>query len=182
MGRPEASLVTAGKITGCYGVKGWVKVHSYTDPVENISRFGSWQVTRRSVTEAVEFDQWKRHGKGMVAHIAGVDDRDLAESFKGLELLVDAADLPELEEGDYYWRDLQGLQVWGREPGSEAERVLLGEVDYLIETGANDVLVVVATADSIDDRERLIPYLPGDTVGRVSLEDGTLEVDWYLDE
>lgn len=182
MGEPGYKLVAAGKVTGCYGVRGWVKVHSYTDPVENIAGFGKWRLKRHGALEAFEVDQWKRHGKGMVAHITGVDDRNLAESFKGLEILVPADSLPVLEEGDYYWRDLQGLQVWGREPGSDEQRVLLGEVDYLLETGANDVLVIKATAESIDEAERLIPYLPDDVVTRVSLEEGIIEVDWYLEE
>ena len=182
MGEPGSNSLTAGKITGCYGIKGWVKIHSYTDPEENLFRFGKWQLKRRGSLEAVEFDDWKRHGKGMVAHIAGVDDRTLAESFKGLLIVVDGESLPALEEGDFYWHQLQGLQVWGREPDTSADRVLLGSVDYLIETGANDVLVVKASADSIDDRERLIPYLLDDVVVRVSLEEGVLEVDWYLEE
>ena len=182
MGESGSNSLTAGKITGCYGIKGWVKIHSYTDPEENLFRFGQWQLKRRGSLETVEFDEWKRHGKGMIAHIAGVDDRTLAESFKGLEIVVEADRLPALEEGDFYWHQLQGLQVWGREPETSDDRVLLGSVDYLIETGANDVLVVKANADSIDDRERLVPYLPGDTIVRVSLEEGVIEVDWYLEE
>ena len=96
--------------------------------------------------------------------------------------MVEADGLPELDEGDYYWHQLQGLQVWGREPGSSDQRVLLGRVDYLIDTGANDVLVIKASKGSIDERERLVPYLPGDVVSRVSLEEEVIEVDWYLDE
>ena len=118
----------------------------------------------------------------MVAHIAWVDDRTLAESFRGLNIVVEAGSLPTLEEGDFYWHQLQGMQVWGREPGTSDDRVLLGTVDYLIETGANDVLVVRAGSGSVDDRERLIPYLPGEVVARVSLEQGVIEVDWYLEE
>ena len=182
MSESGSSQLTAGKITGAYGIKGWVKIHSYTDPEENLFDFGAWQLRRRGSMESVEFDQWKRHGKGMVAHIAGVDDRTLAESFRGLNIVVEADRLPALDEGDYYWHQLQGLQVWGREPGTGNERVLLGSVDYLIDTGANDVLVVKANDDSIDDRERLIPYLPGEVVTRVSLEQAVIEVDWYLDE
>ena len=182
MGESGSSQLTAGKITGCYGIKGWVKIHSYTDPEDNLFGFGGWMLKRSGSLEPVEFDQWKHHGKGMIAHIAGVDDRTLAESFKGLNIVVEADRLPALEEGDFYWNQLQGLQVWGREPESGEDRVLLGTVDYLIETGANDVLVVKATDGSIDDRERLIPYLPGDVVTRVSLEEGVLEVDWYLQE
>lgn len=182
MSESGANPLTAGKITGPYGIKGWVKVHSFTDPEENLFRFGAWQLQRRGSLETVEFDEWKRHGKGMIAHIAGVDDRTLAESFKGLNIVVEANSLPGLEEGDYYWHQLQGLQAWGREPESEGDRVLLGTVDYMIETGANDVLVIKASDGSIDDRERLVPYLPGDVVTRVSLEEGVIEVDWYLEE
>jgi 16S rRNA processing protein RimM len=172
-------MLVVGKITGCYGLKGWVKIHSYTEPRENFLGFGNWQLKRRGVYEEVEFDTGKRHGKGIVAHIAGVDDRTLAESFRGLEVSVPDSALPVLEDGEYYWRELQGLQVWCR---NGEGRVLLGTVDYLIETGANDVLVVKACQDSIDKRERLIPYLPGDVVTRVDLEEAVLEVDWFLDE
>lgn len=182
MSEPGSSQLTAGKITGCYGINGWVKIHSYTEPEENFFDFGSWMLKRRGSLEPVEFDQWKRHGKGMVAHIAGVDDRTLAESFKGLVIIVNEEGLPSLEEGDFYWRQLQGMQVWGREPGSSDDRELLGTVDYLIETGANDVLVVKACEGSIDKQERLIPYLPGDVVTRVDLEEGMIEVDWFIEE
>lgn len=172
-------MLVIGKITGCYGLKGWVKIHSYTEPLENFLEFGGWQLKRRDVYEAVEFDQGRRQGRGLVAHIAGVDDRTLAESYKGLEVAVPESALPPLPEGDFYWRELQGLQVWCQEGD---RRVLLGTVDYLIETGANDVLVVKACPGSIDKRERLIPYLVGDSVTRVDLESGVLEVDWFVDD
>ena len=172
-------VLIVGKITGCYGLKGWVKIHSYTDPQENFLEFGAWRIKRRGQLEAIEFDRGKRQGKGLVVHIVGVDDRTLAESFRGLEVVVAADALPQLEEGDYYWRDLQGLQVWCQDG---EDRVLLGTVDYLIETGANDVLVVKGCEGSIDKRERLIPYLPGTTVTRVDIEEALIEVDWFLDE
>ena len=168
-----------GKITGCYGIKGWVKIHSYTDPQENFLQFGRWMLQRRSASEPVEFDQGRRQGRGLVAHIVGVDDRTLAESYAGLEVTVAADSLPQLEQGDYYWSQLQGLDVWCSEGDV---RILLGKVDYLIETGANDVLVVKASEGSIDKRERLIPYIPGNTVTRVDLEQGVIEVEWFVDE
>jgi 16S rRNA processing protein RimM len=172
-------MLTVGKIAGCFGIKGWVKIHSYTDPAENFLSYGQWHLKRRDGYEPVEFDQGKIHGKGLVAHIAGVDDRTLAESYKGLTVAIPADRLPLLEAGDYYWRDLEGLKVWCRDGEN---RVFLGTVDYLIETGANDVLVVKGCAGSIDERERLIPYLPGETVTRVDLEGAVIEVDWFLDE
>ena len=174
----EETLVV-GKITGCYGLKGWVKIHPYTEAPENFIRFGAWQLLRRGVFQPIEFDVLKLQGRGLVAHIAGVDDRTLAESYRGLELAVPASVLPPLQEGDYYWRDLQGLQVWCQHGG---DRVLLGVVGYLIETGANDVLVVKACEGSIDTQERLIPYLPGDSVKRIDLEEAIIEVDWFVDD
>ena len=174
------TMLAVGKITGCFGVKGWVKIHPYTEPAENFLHYdGRWQIKRQDEYEPIEFDQGRRHGKGLVAHIADVDDRTLAESYKGLIVAIPGDSLPQLEEGDYYWRDLEGLQVWCQDG---EEKVLLGTVDYLIETGANDVLVVKHTHDSVDSQERLIPYLPGDTVLRVDLAEAVIEVDWFLDE
>lgn len=188
MAEPSAGdFLVIGKITGCYGIKGWVKIHSYTEPKENFLRFGHWLLRRRGALEPIEFDDGRAQGKGLVAHIVGVDDRTLAERYSSLEVLVQADSLPALEQGDYYWSQLQGLQVWCREAAGEggaqgAERVLLGTVDYLLETGANDVLVVKPSADSIDDRERLIPYLPGDVVTAVDLEREVIEVEWFLED
>lgn len=181
MGDRDASdLLTVGKITGCYGIKGWVKVYSFTDPQENFLHYGGWVIRRRrGPDEAIEFDAGKRHGKGLVAHIRGVDDRTVAESYLGLEVAVPADSLPVLEEGDFYWHELEGLQVWC---ATGAGEVLLGTVSYLIETGANDVLVVAASEGSIDERERLVPYLPGDVVTRVDTAAGRIEVDWFPDE
>ncbi len=180
MNEPEANaMLVVGKITGCYGIKGWVKIHAYTDPQENFLGFGHWMLKRRGGLEPIEFDDGRRQGRGLVAHIAGVDDRTVAESYRGLEIAVQADSLPGLEEGDYYWSQLQGLHVWCR---AGDDKVLLGTVDYLIETGANDVLVVKASEDSIDEQERLIPYLFGDVVTRIDLEEAVIEVDWFLDE
>jgi 16S rRNA processing protein RimM len=178
-GSGAKEMLVVGKITGCYGLKGWVKIHSYTEPLENFQGFGAWQLNRRGVYEAVEFDSVKRQGRGLVAHIAGVDDRTQAESYRGLEVVVPESALPSLPQGEYDWRELQGLQVWCQDGD---DRVLLGAVDYLIETGANDVLVVKACEGSIDKRERLIPYLPDDSVTRVDLESGVIEVDWFIDD
>ena len=180
MSEPGASgYLTAGKITGCYGIKGWVRIHSYTEPMENFLGFERWLLKRRDGLDPVVFDSGKRHGKGLVAHIEGVDDRTAAETFKGLEVVVEADSLPRLDNGEFYWHELVGLQVWCRDGD---DRVLLGEIDHLLDTGANDVLVLKPCEGSIDDRERLIPYLVDDVVTRVDTEAGVMEVDWFPDE
>ncbi len=178
---PDADLLPAGRITGCFGIKGWVKIEPYTDPAENFLGFGEWLLQRPAGPEPVEFDQGRRHGKGLVAHIRGVDDRTEAERYRGLVVAVPASRLPALAEGEYYWRELEGLQVWCRE-GGQGDAVYLGVVDHLLETGANDVLVVRPAEGSIDGREHLIPYLPGDVVTRVDTEAGVIEVNWFVEE
>ncbi|MCB1675439.1 MAG: ribosome maturation factor RimM [Halioglobus sp.] len=181
-GRGEGDdLLVVGKIAACYGIKGWVKIRSYTQPQENFLGFDQWLLLRRGTAQPIEFDAGRRQGKGLVAHIAGVDERTLAETYTGLDVAVRAEDLPQLDEGEYYWRQLQGLQVWCADGQVDGGPVLLGTVDHLLETGANDVLVVRPGPGSIDERERLIPYVPGEVVTGVDLEAGRLEVDWFLD-
>ncbi len=178
-------MLVIGKITGCYGIKGWVRVQAYTDPQENFLQLGQWHLERKGVLEPVIFDRGKRHGKGLVAHIQGIDDRTAAEAYCGVQVSVPDSALPTLQAREYYWRDLEGLEVWCRprdERGAAPEAVLIGRVDSLIETGANDVLVVKACEESIDQQERLIPYVLDDTVQSVDLERSRIDVDWYLSE
>lgn len=171
----SSAPLVIGKITGVYGVKGWLKVHSFTDPMERFLNYGDWLIHRRQGWEPIDFDAGRRQGKGLVVHIEGIDDRTAAEAYIKSEIAIATEQLDTLPEGDYYWHQLQGLEVWVN--GSE-DRELLGEVAYLIETGANDVLVVKASADSIDDRERLIPYLPDQVVRHIDLDAGYIDVDW----
>lgn len=165
--------VVVGRIAGPYGVKGWLKVLSYTEPDTNLFAYGPLEMRLGESWEPVEIDQHRRHGKGLVMHVAGCDDRNDAQCLVGRELACRQAALPELGAADYYWSQLEGLEVVTR-----AESLVLGRVDHLLETGANDVLVVAPTADSCDGRERLIPWLPGNTVCEVDLAGSRVVVDW----
>ncbi|MFT6914388.1 MAG: 16S rRNA processing protein RimM [Motiliproteus sp.] len=165
-------LVVLGKITSLYGVRGWVKVYSHTEPMENILDYAPWKVKLNGRWLTVEVDQGKRHSKSLVAKLVGCDDRDSASELCGGEIYGDRNRLPALEEGDYYWHQLEGLNVV-TESGVE-----LGQVDHLIATGSNDVLVIKSTPQSVDDRERMIPYLPDQVVKEINLDLGTIRVDW----
>jgi 16S rRNA processing protein RimM len=171
----DPKRVTMGRIGGPYGVKGWVKLISFTEPRENILQFRYWRVMLGQAWVELEMDQSKPHGKGLIAHFAGYDDPETARRLNDVELTVPADVLPNLEADDYYWHQLIGLRV------VSSSGHVLGKVDKLFETGANDVLVVAATADSVDDRERLIPWLPGQVVKEVSLERNLVVVDWEPD-
>ena len=122
---------------------------------------GDWQP--RQVAEG------KRHGKGVVARLEDCVDRDQALQLMGSEIGIRRDQLPDTAPGEYYWGDLQGLEVLTEDGAS------LGTVDHLMETGANDVLVVKG------DRERLIPFVLQQVVTRVDLDAGTIQVDWDKD-
>lgn len=172
------SKIVAGKLTSVYGIKGWVKVHSYTDPAENIFNFSPWFLSGAgdgSKVTPVVIDEYRVHGKGLVAHIQGIDDRDKAALLCQQMITVDMGDLPALPDGEYYWQQLIGLNVFSSYKGHNP--VLLGKVSSLLETGANDVLVVAACEGSIDRRERLLPYVDA-YVLKVDTVAGSMLVDW----
>ncbi len=165
-------LVVLGKITSLYGVRGWVKVYSHTEPMDNILDYAPWKLKLNGRWLTVKVEQGKRHSKGLVAKLVGCDDRDSASELCGGEIYGDRNKLPVLEPGDYYWHQLEKLNVV-TESGVE-----LGQVDHLIATGSNDVLVLKSTPQSVDERERMIPYLPDQVVKEVNLELGIIRVDW----
>jgi 16S rRNA processing protein RimM len=170
----------AGKLTGVYGVKGWIKVHSYTEPLDNIFMYQPWFIADAcgKISDIpISIDDHRLHGKGLIVHIKGVDDRDQALNYCQRFIAVDMGTLPLLPEGDYYWEQLKGLQVLSVYGGRDNAPVLLGMISDLMETGANDVLVVIPCENSIDKRERLLPYVDAHVMN-VDLAAGTIIVDW----
>ncbi|MGB5164889.1 MAG: ribosome maturation factor RimM [Woeseiaceae bacterium] len=164
-----AEPVVLGRIAGLFGVKGWVKVFSYTDPREAVLQHKLCSLRQDGRLRAVRLVEGKRHGKSVIARIDGIDDRDAAAALIGGELVVSRDALPQTAPGEYYWRDLEGLKVL-RTDGTE-----LGTVAYLLETGAHDVLVVQG------DKERLIPFVQDKVIQDVDLAAGTISVDWEWD-
>jgi 16S rRNA processing protein RimM len=171
----SSNLVNVGRITAVFGIKGWVKVHSYTEPQDNLFTYHPWLVKTQHGVKQVEIDEARPHGDSYVAHIKGVDDRDLAETYTASDIAVERELLPELDDGEYYWDQLEGLAVYSRYNG-ELQR--FGVVSKIMETGANDVLVVQGDAQSIDQRERLIPYVPDQFVLSIDLDTRQMLVDW----
>lgn len=171
----QADEVLLGKITSTFGIKGWVKVYSYTDPMENLLQYSHWHVLLRGQRQVIRKLDGRIHGKGLVARLDGVDTPEAAQLLAGAEILLQRSELPALAEGDYYWNQLIGLQVVNQ------QGQFYGEVDYLMETGANDVLVVKPCNGSLDRQERLIPWRVPQVVRKVDLAAGRIEVDWDAD-
>lgn len=169
-------LITLGKITSVYGVRGWVKVYSYTDPMDQILDYESWILHRNGEERRVNVDRGKSHGKGMIAHLQGVENREDAELLAGFEIHIERSQLPELPEGEYYWWQLEGMTV------KTVNGVNLGKVSHLISAGsANDVLVVHSTEHGDSQSERLIPYVWGEAIKAVDVAQSCITVDWDPD-
>lgn len=162
-------MIPVGRISGVYGVRGWVRVYSYTSPRENIVTYKPWYLQQGDNWVEQRLIAGRTQGKGIVAQLEGCDDRDQAMALNGYEIAIREDQFPETEADEYYWRDLEGLQV--KNLAGES----LGSVDHLLETGANDVLVVKG------DRERLIPFVMKQVVLSVDLEQGEIQVDWDKD-
>ena len=170
-----AGLLAIGRFGAAHGIEGWIRLISFTDPPGNILDYHKVKILDGRQLRDVEIDDSKPHGKGFVAHISGCDERDMTRNYTGREVLVEKSVLPTLEPGNYYWHQLQGLRVINRQEDD------LGVVASLLETGGNDVLVVGPAPGSIDDRERLIPYLKDRVIESVDLDTGILRVDWEAD-
>jgi len=158
-----------GQISGLFGVQGWVKVYSYTDPRENIIHYSPWLVKTKNGWNEIKLEQGKKQGKGVIAILDGFSDRDVSSSLIGCDVALHKDQLPPLREDEYYWKDLIGLTVTNQQ-GTE-----FGQVVRMLETGSNDVFIVDG------DRERLIPYIRGQVVHNIDLDKGIIEVDWDPD-
>ncbi len=163
------NLIHIGKISGVFGVNGWLKVFSYSEPRGNILNYQNWLLKKGGQDKSIKVIGGKLHGKGVVVRIDGIVDRDQALGLLGWDIFITREQLPVAENGEYYWADLIGLNV------ENLNGVQLGKIDSLLETGANDILIVKG------DRERALPFLQGQTVKSIDLANGKMIVDWDAD-
>ena len=162
-------VLVMGRIASPYGVRGWVRINSFTAVPGNLLEYMPWYLQQQGQWQAVEVLDGKQHGKGLVVHLKSCDDRDAAAALTGTDIGIYRSQLPPAATDEYYWSDLVGLQVI-----NTGDRVL-GVVDHLFETGANDVMVVKG------EQECLVPYIPGQVIESVDLENNTIRVDWDPD-
>lgn len=174
MSAPESTaperFVLVGRILGAFGVRGEVKLQSFTDPQRAILGYQPWSLrTEQGGERELSGARGRDTAKGIVATLPDVADRDAAEALRGTEVWVSRTKLPPPSPGEYYWVDLEGLRV------VNAEGVAFGTVSHLFSTGANDVLVVQG------ERERMLPFVQPDVIQSVDFEVGLIRVDWDAD-
>ena len=156
--------IALGYISAVHGIKGWVKVRSWTRPMEAILEYQPWLLGEDK--RPVKIIDGRKQGKGLAALLPGFEDREQAATLVGSKIFVGRDQLPATDDDEYYWSDLEGLEV------HTTKGEVLGRVERLMETGANDVLVIRG------EREHLVPFIQGQYVTRVDLEAGLIEVDW----
>lgn len=169
MADAQSGMVVIGRISGLYGVRGWLRIFSYTDPRENIITYSPWLVNIDGQWQPMKVVTGRTQGKSVVVNLAGYDDRDAAVTLLGKDIAVLREQLAAPAPGEYYWADLEGLRV------VNTAGVEFGVVDHMFQTGANDVVVVKG------DRERLIPFVQGEVILKIDLQQGVMEVDWDPD-
>ena len=159
--------VLVGRIVGLSGVGGMVKLESWTDPRMQIFSYQPWQLKSGAGIKEMSGARGREQGKGMVAELPGIANREAAAALIGCEIWVARSAMPKAAPGQHYWFDLEGLEV------VNIDGVALGRVSHLISTGANDVMVARQ-----GDRERLIPFIDGNFVKSVDLQAQRIIVDW----
>jgi 16S rRNA processing protein RimM len=168
-----SDTLIVGKVGAPYGVKGWVKITSYTEEPANIFDYRPWLLEQKAGSKEVKIDQWKTHNKGLVAKFVGIDDRDSADLLKNIEISIASSQLPELAEDEFYWRELVGMKVV-TESGYD-----LGKIEEMFETGANDVMLIKANInDAFGQKQRMVPYLVEQVVKQVNKTERVVTVDW----
>ncbi len=158
-----------GRVVGLFGVRGWVKVFSFTDPRQGILDYDGWLLKRDGEWIEKAVLDGKRQGKSVIAQLEGIDDRDTAAEWIDSDIAIARDALPEPEEGSFYWTDLEGCEVATPQGRS------LGRVAQVLETGANDVLVVRG------ETERLIPFVMHDVIVSVDIDNKSIVADWDWD-
>jgi 16S rRNA processing protein RimM len=170
------SPVEVGRFGSVYGVRGWIRIHSFTDDPESIFEYAPWFVQTGDSWSVAKLTEWKRHGDGYICKLEGFDQREESQSMTGKSVFVDESSLPPLPEDEFYLNDLIGMRV------VNTEGYDLGIVDGFMETGANDVLVVKANSDdAYGKKERLLPLVFGSTIQEMNEELRKLVVIWDPD-
>lgn len=157
-----------GRISAPFGVRGWVKIQPDTEAPGGLLAYQSWWIGSGDDWRETAVAEARVQDRAVAARLEGCSDRDAAAALRGKLVAVPRSQLPQARSGEYYWADLVGLRV------VNTESIELGHVERILETGANDVLVVRG------NRERLIPFI-ADVIREVDTSGGVMRVEWGED-
>jgi len=160
--------MTMGRISAPFGVKGWVKVQPNTAATQNLLAYKTWWVGSEDNWREIAVAEARVQGRTVVARLEDCNDCDAAAALRGKSVAVPREALPQTRSGEYYWADLIGLAV------VNGSTQTLGQITGVLQTGANDVLVVAG------ERERLIPFI-ADVIRDVDVAAGVMRVEWDAD-
>ncbi len=171
----QSEQIVVGRIGAVYGVKGWLKVQSFTDDPESIFEYSPWLLSQKTERE-MKVVEWRRHNNGLIARLEGISDREEAARLTGADICITADELPALADDEFYWRDLIGMRV------VNSNGYDMGVVEQIMPTASNDVLVVKANSnDGFGKSERLIPFIQSEYVTAVDKEAKQIQVEWPSD-
>ena len=160
--------ILVGKISNPHGIKGWVKVISFTDPIENILSYKKWTISDNQTKKTYCLEDSRIQGNKIVIKLEGVNNRDDADLLKNLQIEVNRSDLPKLDENSYYWEDLVDFNV------IDINGMHVGKVDSLFRTGSNDVLVIINKTK----QRLLVPFIMEEVIKYVDLDKELISIDW----
>ena len=163
--------VFIGKVTGAHGIKGWLKIQSFSSPPENILNYPSWIIDNQGVEDFYLIEQGKKLNNKIIVKLEKIDDRTTAEFLINSKIQILRSDLPKLSNESYYWSDLEGLNVLN------LEEKIIGNIESLIETGANDVMVI----NSLKNKRILIHFVMHQIIKEVNIELNCIKVDWQIE-
>jgi|TARA_B100001750_G_C15342486_1_gene512980 16S rRNA processing protein RimM len=159
-----------GKITGVHGIKGWLKIQSFSSPPENILNYPQWIINNQGEEDLYSIEKGRKQNNKIVVKLENINDRNTAEALINSKIQILRSDLPKLSNENYYWSDLVGLNVLN------SEEKMIGKIESLIETGANDVMVI----NSSKNKRILIPFVMHEIVKEVNIELSYVKVDWSM--
>ena len=169
LAEPGEKYIIVGKLGKTHGVHGWLNLYSETKPAENILEYKPLFWMTASGWQEINVTEIKPHGKNFLIHIAGIDNPEDAKKYTGKEIAILRQQLPGLKADEYYWADLEGLTVINQ------NNIEFGVIDHMMETGANDVMVVIGK------KKHLIPFIRNQVVIDIDLDAKVMHVNWDED-
>ncbi len=165
----QGNWIIVGRFGRPHGIKGFVTVHSFTEPYDNILRYTDWHAFIQNQWQPLKILNVQMQSKSIVAQVEGYPEREQVARLTNIDIAVCKDQLDKLESGEYYWHQLIGMNVVNTK--GEA----FGKVSEIIPTGSNDVLVVQG------EKRHLVPYLPGQFILDINTSQQLITVDWDMD-